>query len=180
MVLVDQGFVNWKSIEPHPAAGGSTSGEAAAAFLSSQPGQFRIYSPSYSLPQQIAAKYRLELADGIDPLHLSAYQDFMAAATGIPVSGYTVTIPPFDSADPDLDNLGYSPDPNLLGLLNVRYVLAEYDLPVDGLWLRARFGETRLYENVEAKPRAWVQAGLSSPLPPAGDCHALDTQPDRP
>ncbi len=46
----------------------------------------------------------------------------------------------------------------MLGLLNVRYVAAEFDLPVEGLVLREQFGETRLYENWLALPRAWVQS----------------------
>jgi hypothetical protein len=130
--------------------------------LAAEPDRFRIYSPSYSLPQEIAARYHLELADGIDPLHLSLYQEFMTGATGIPASGYTVTLPPFASADPGRDNLDYSPNPQVLGLLNVRYLLATYDLPVEGLRLRARFGETRLYENLDANPRAWIQPDLSA------------------
>jgi hypothetical protein len=44
-----------------------------------------------------------------------------------------------------------------LGLLNVRYVAAEFDLPVQGLELEQSFGSTRLYRNLEASPRAWVQ-----------------------
>ncbi len=39
---------------------------------------FRVYSPSYSLPQQTAAFWRLELADGIDPLQLISYSQYHA------------------------------------------------------------------------------------------------------
>jgi hypothetical protein len=45
----------------------------------------------------------------------------------------------------------------LLGLFNVRFVASEFDLPMEGLTLLSRFGETRLYENQMALPRAWVQ-----------------------
>ena len=58
---------------------------------------FRIYSPSYSIPQQAAALNELELADGIDPLQLMSYVGFMEETTGIPVNSYSVTMPPFSS-----------------------------------------------------------------------------------
>jgi hypothetical protein len=50
------------------------------------------------------------------------------------------------------------PDPTRLGLLNVRFVLSEFDLAVSGLEFRDQIGETRVYENVHAVGPAWVQA----------------------
>lgn len=139
--------------------------QAVAEYLVVQPGQYRIYSPSYSLPQQTAARYHLELADGVDPLQLEAYAAFMQPASGIPRAGYSVTLPPFrpsqgaagTEANPARANAAYRPDPALLGLLNVGYVAADFDLFVDGLALEARFGETRLYRNRLVLPRAWIQ-----------------------
>jgi hypothetical protein len=122
-----------------------------------------VYSPSYSLPQQTAANYGLELADGVDPLQLWAYTRFMEQAGGIPMPGYSVTLPPFAKGEPKTDNAAYRPDPALLGLLNVRYVVAEYDLPVQGLELRARFADTRVYENLLGLPRAWIQPFDAAP-----------------
>jgi hypothetical protein len=118
---------------------------------------FRVYSPSYSLPQQVAGLYRLELADGVDPLQLADYADYMRRASGVPSNGYSVTLPPYASGEPASDNRGFLPDARRLGLLNVKYVVAEYSLPGSQLRLLARFGETRIYENSFALPRAWVQ-----------------------
>ncbi len=124
---------------------------------------FRVYSPSYSIPQQTAAYWRLELADGISPLQLSAYSQMMRAATGVPVDGYSVTLPPFESGQPAIDNASYQPDARLLGLLNVRYVVAEYPLAVQGLSLIGQQGTSYLYRNEEELPRAWVQETTSEP-----------------
>lgn len=143
-------------------------GKAAAEYLAAQPGLFRIYSPSYSLPQQTAVMFGLQLADGVDPLQLASYVAFMQAATGVPSTGYSVTLPPFASGDPATANAAYRPDAALLGRLNVSYVAAEFDLPVEGLQLEAQFGATRLYRNLRAAPRAWLQpldAGVSQELP---------------
>ena len=128
-----------------------------AQFLADQEGVFRVYSPSYSLPQQTTVTYGLELADGVEPLQMVKYVEFMDAATGVPRPTYGVTIPYFENGEPRSDNAAYFPDPFLLGLVNVRFIAAEFDLVVDGLEQREQFGQTRIYENLLARPRAWVQ-----------------------
>jgi hypothetical protein len=156
-MLIDLGAVNFLSMQPRAPGSVFQEGEEAAVYLSKLPGLFRVYSPSYSIPQQTAALYNLQLADGIDPLQISAYINFMEKATGVPTEGYSVTLPPFASGNPQKDNEFFVPDARRLGLLNVRYIAADYDLDSDGLNLIARFGQTRIYENEFALPRAWVQ-----------------------
>jgi hypothetical protein len=132
-------------------------GAAAARYLSSQPGLFRVYSPSLSLPQHTAMAYGIELADGIDPLQLAAYIRFMGPATGIERAGYEI-VPLAGLPDDGGNTPRYLPDAALLGRLNVAYLAVQYDLPaLEGLEQVVRFGETRIYRNQEAKPRAWVQ-----------------------
>jgi hypothetical protein len=142
-----------------PRAAEDIFGEAnlAAAYLKVQPGQFRVYSPSYSIPQHTAVFYGLELADGVDPLQLRSYVDFMERATGVPAKGYSVTIPPFSTGDPRIDNQNYLPDPRLLGWLNVRFVVSGFELDHQALTLRARIGDLWIYENTRAFPRAWLE-----------------------
>jgi hypothetical protein len=138
-----------------------------------------VYSPSYSLPQQTAIHSGLELADGVDPLQLSAYADFMETASGVPQSGYSVTLPPFQGGEPATANSAYTPRPDLLGLLNVRFVAAQFDLAHPRLVFTRRFGETRLYENLDYLPRAWIQPET---LPVGEGVHAVDPvdwSPDR-
>lgn len=136
---------------------------AAAQALANEATSSRIYSPSYSIPQEAAALNRLELADGVDPLQLEAYAAFMESATRIPRQGYSVTLPPFSSdgsespADPARANVGYRPDPELLGLLNVGYIAAAYALDAPGLELISHVGDVHLYRNLRARGPAWVQ-----------------------
>ena len=59
-----------------------TDGAVAADYLSSQPGLFRTYSPSYSLPSHVAARADLGTADGVEGVHLAVYDRFMALAGG--------------------------------------------------------------------------------------------------
>jgi len=162
LVVLDLGLVDHSMFTFRATSVVETEGDRAAHYLAIHPGMYRIYSPSYSMPQQTAVLSGLELADGVDPLQLQSYVSYMQSATGVPWSGYSVTLPPFANGDPQQDNAAYRPDPRLLGLLNVRYVLSDYDLPVEGLVLRERFGSTRIYENLDFRPRAWVQSATDT------------------
>ncbi len=118
---------------------------------------YRIYSPSYSISQNLAAEHSLELADGVDPLQIKSYSEFMVYATGIPASGYAVTIPPFPSGNPSVDNQWKKPDAKLLGLLNVKYVISEFEIFAEGLILQKTISEQKIYLNELYMPRAWIE-----------------------
>lgn len=123
-----------------------------ADWLNSQPGQWRVYSPSYSLQQLDAARYGLEQADGVNPIQLANTVAFMREATGVRVDGYSETLPPFKSDDDQpVDvatvNADAVPNADLLGKLNARFVLSEFDLKGEGFKRLTQIGSTRIYEN---------------------------------
>ena len=156
--LVDWGVVNGRSLSPHAAAVIFSEQAEVISYLVEQCEPFRVYSPSYGVPQHAAAREGLELANGVDPLQVASYSAFMRQASGVPQDGYSVTIPPF-KGDVATANAAYIPDAEMLGLLNVRYVVAEFDLVTDGLALVNQFGETRVYENAFDRGRAWLEEG---------------------
>jgi hypothetical protein len=158
IILLDLGFVNQSLFVYRPKDDVLMDGKNIAQYLADQGGLFRVYSPSYSLPQHTAAEYRLELVDGVDPLQLTSYADFLVDASGVPLDGYSVTLPPFASGEPATDNQDYLPDSKLLGWLNARYLVSAFDLTSTSLELKELFGEVRVYENLYALPRSWVQA----------------------
>jgi hypothetical protein len=127
-------------------------GAEPAAFLAQEPGQFRVYSPSYSLPQHTAEQDGLALADGVDPFQLAGYADLLAEAGGYDPAGYGVTLPP------RLDDGGARPNAALLGLLNVGYVAADRPIEAEGLRLQGQWGGIYLYQNELVLPRAFVVA----------------------
>ncbi|MCK4452248.1 MAG: hypothetical protein KAX26_16880, partial [Anaerolineae bacterium] len=134
-------------------------GRAAAEWLAVQPGRFRVYSPSYSIPQHVAELYGLELADGVDPLQLASYADYLTRAAGLEPQGYSVTLPPFpEGADVRTALKDTVPDTEMLGLLGVRYVAAAFPVADNGLQLVDRFDGVYLYQNQGAQPV--VNAGL--------------------
>ncbi|GAB4536874.1 MAG: YfhO family protein [Anaerolineae bacterium] len=141
-------------------------GAAAANYLASQSGLFRTYSPSYSLPSHVAARAGLQTADGVEGVHLAAYDRFMALAGGYDDPGFSVTLPPFPPGRPlDEAHRETRPDLRLLGLLNVEYLVAAYPMDWPGLSLVAEVDGTYIYRNEHVLPRAWL---LDSSVP-AGD-----------
>jgi len=179
LVIIDLGGVDRSSFTTRSPSQVLLVGATAARYLAQQPGKFRVYSPSYSLPQQTAALFGLELADGVDPLQLASYAKFMDRVSGVPRERYTVTIPPFSTGDPITDNANYQPNPDLLGWLNVAYVAAAYDLHVDGLRLIEQFDDTRIYANERTRPRAWVQPEVKISEGDFKPVEVYDWEPDR-
>lgn len=156
LLLFDLAIINLSLVRFLPAQEVLAEDSDVAAFLAAQPGQFRVFSPSYSLTQQTAARFHLQLADGVDPLQLASYADFMRAASGILEGGYSVTLPPF-AGDPATANMAYVPDPEKLGLLNVEYVVSEFPLEAVGLDEIQQLSGSFVYRNEFVRPRAWVE-----------------------
>ena len=177
--LIDLGVVNRLAFEPRSASDVLGEASRAVSYLGAQEGIFRVYSPSYSVPQQVAALKGLSLADGIDPLQLDLYAKFMEQASGVPEAGYSVTLPPFANGNPKSDNQEYKPDSKLLGLLNVRFLAADFEIYQPDLQLRSQSGDTRIYENTDSLPRAWVQTDTTDPGTGAKPAVILPSSPNR-
>jgi hypothetical protein len=179
LLIVDLNVVNRQVVRPVQVPPAQTGQEALLAQLNTDHSLFRVYSPSYSIPQDQAARGGLQLADGIDPLQLAGYWQAMQIASGVPSGGYSVTMPSFASAAPETDNAAYLPNPARLGLFNVKYVVSAFDLPVDGLTEIGRYGETRLYLNRLSRSRAWVQTGGPAVEMPSQDVEGISWSPEQ-
>ncbi len=132
-------------------------GAMAARYLSQQARTFRVYSPSYSIPQQTSINHNLEFASGVDPIQLKSYVEFMCGATGVECLNYSVTLPPFNSGNPDMDNRLAVPDVEKLGILNIEYIASEFEINCSSLQLLQIINGTYVYKNPNSLPRAWVQ-----------------------
>jgi hypothetical protein len=83
--------------------------------------------------------------------------EIIKLATGCTLSGYATGIPPCLTSEIGVGaSLSASPNPRLLGLLNVRYVLSSHPLNEPDLILIADFGAQKIYQNRRALPRAFV------------------------
>jgi hypothetical protein len=153
LVVVDLLVVNATLVEARSPEVVFADGRAAAEWLAAQPGRFRVYSPSYSIPQQVAEKYALELVDGVDPLQLRVYAEYVTRAAGLKPGGYSVTLSPFPGEGDEHTALaGVVPDAEMMGQLGVRYVAAAFPV-VDRAWQPVGlFEEVFIYENERARP----------------------------
>ncbi|HSD83776.1 MAG TPA: hypothetical protein VLG46_07960, partial [Anaerolineae bacterium] len=160
LLIVDLLPLDWALYRPIGLAEAFTDGQGPATWLAEQPGSFRTYSPSYSIPQQVGQQHQLQLADGVAPLQLLRYVLFMQRATGIGPWGYSVTLPPFPGIKRDEDIRSalkdIQPNAALLGLLNVKYVDVAFPIVQPDLIQRAQSEGTYLYENRRVLPRAFL------------------------
>jgi hypothetical protein len=126
-------------------------------FLAGQPGAWRVYSTSAQLPYAAAAAAGIESAEGLLAFQIGHYVELANLAAGCQVETYGTGVPPcLTSEGGEAARLPARPDPALLGLLNVRYVLSDGDLPASDfnpVFFAA--GQT-LYENRRGLPRAFV------------------------
>jgi hypothetical protein len=159
LLLLDLGGVSYGQIQFRTAVDVRSEGSEIALWLQNQAGIFRIYTPSYSISQSTAAAYQIQQANGIDPLQVRAYVDYMRKATGIGLEGYQVTVPAFMGEDIYHANQTAVVDLQRLSMLNVRFLVANFPMDEPGLLLRYTAGETRIYENSSVYPRAWMQNG---------------------
>ncbi len=127
-------------------------------WLESQPGLFRVYSPDGSIP----LPSQLQQANGVNPMHLAVYANYLGKAANIEIPGYSVSVPNIyiDQNTPvDTVDAASHPDTTALGLLNVKYLVSKLPLQAEGLNLVQTFGDTKVYENLDVRPRAWLEGG---------------------
>jgi hypothetical protein len=119
-------------------------------FLQQDGGVFRVMAADQRLlPPNFSLVYGLQSVDGYDPLYLRRYGELIAAEERDepniqPPFGFNRIITPenFDS--------------RVIDLLNVKYVLSLTDQTSPKLSLVFREGETRVYRNLNAFPRAFM------------------------
>ncbi|MGB2897593.1 MAG: YfhO family protein [Anaerolineales bacterium] len=158
IVVVDLLWVNIGLIEPKPVKAILSDRSGVASSLQSNHGASRVFSPSYSVPQPQAVLHGVELADGVNPLQLSVYRQYMETAVGLDAGAYDVTLPSFPEGDPSTP-WGFQADIEALGRLNVEWIAADYPLEDDSL---TSFGITDgvyLYRLEGSRTRSWIERG---------------------
>jgi hypothetical protein len=134
---------------------------ALAEYLD-QAGTTRVYSPSYSLPQQAAVYWDIPQFDGVDPFQMETYVRAAEEATGVWANGYSVTVPAYQPAETGGDdqrsesevlataNRDAAINPRLLGQWLVSHVVSAFEINAEGLMLEARIGDVYVYRNAFA------------------------------
>jgi hypothetical protein len=110
----------------------------------------RIYSPSYSLPQQVAEAYNLRLFGGVDPFQIESVVAAIAQAGGIEQVGYSVVVPPLNGIvgdNPATANRDAIPDTELLAEWEVSHVIAAYPIEHPRLEIVNELDDVYIYRN---------------------------------
>lgn len=111
----------------------------------------RIYSPTYSLPQQVAEYDYLHLFGGVDPFQIAAVSAEIERGAGFSSQQpYSVVQPPLvgmNGEDTRTANRDLMPDPQQLARWNVSHVVSGYTLMNPDLELVDRVGEIWIYAN---------------------------------
>lgn len=110
---------------------------------------YRVYSPTYSLEQDAAARNGLRLFGGVDPFQIAAVSEAIQAGGGITDSGYSVVQPPLETVDPAEANRDAPIDTAVLGEWGVTHVVSAYSVENPMLELIATIGDppTYIYAN---------------------------------
>ena len=130
-------------------------------FLTSQPARSRVYSTHGLISLAQAVTNGLETVDGNDPFQFDHYVRWANAASGCDLEAYAVAVPTCISNEVDPHAyLRAQPEQELLGIGNVRYVVADHSL---NWWpsLIWQAGAVRVYENPAVLPRAFVVPGIA-------------------
>jgi hypothetical protein len=114
--------------------------------LSKLPINFRVYTPSYSIPQEQGAFWNINQINGVDPMQLKDYVEYFVEVSGIPSEKYSVTLPPFKNGNPVLDNYGICPEKNSLLDLNTKYVISSFEMSKCNLGEELKINNQYLYD----------------------------------
>ncbi len=186
LLIVDLAWFASKAIEsrPWPDFGVKSDlvtvihGSASGSGFDPVANPYRVYSPSYAIPQDIAARSGLGLVDGVNPLQLASTWRFMSTAAGFESAGYSVTLPPFPAGDPQVPRDAVL-DGERLGLLNVVYVASSYPLEISGAHQAIPAEAGHIYSLTATRPRAWVEEPRRGDPSAWRPVQALDWTPNR-
>ncbi len=176
-ILIDLVGVNWQSIQYRPTDVVFQEGSPVIEELQKDTGLYRVYSPSYAIPQLSAARADIEMVSAINPLQLADYSSWMLAASGASSLGYSVAVPPLSDTDLFNSNRSNQIDAEKLGLLNVKYVISNYAIANSELIEKWSDNSAWVYENRQVMPRAWVETVSANGQKITAPANMLQLQP---
>lgn len=138
----------------------------------------RIYSPSYSVPQQVAVAHGLYLFGGVDPFQLIGVNRAIAEGGGISSQAYSVVQPPIIGVEKDTASEiipAVALDTKILAEWDVSHLVSAYPLENPRLQPVSQINETYIYANRDYSPDdllAWPEGW--SGLPDADEIARLN------
>jgi len=122
----------------------------------------RVYCLNNCLFTPEVMKKGYQLASGGEVVMLKNYYDYVRAAGGYKFDGYSLSVPPYQIfGEESIYFEKQSPNPELLGKLNIKYVVAPYELINPGLKQIGLEGRYFVYENLAVLPRSYLENSLT-------------------
>ncbi len=112
----------------------------------------RIYSPAYSLQQQVAEEYDLQLFGGVDPFQLTGIVDAIEQGSGVPITVYSPVVPPLNVVDENnlnLANRDATINTQTLAQWDVSHIVAPYTIDHERLQLLDTVNSVLIYRNLD-------------------------------
>ncbi|MCB9455199.1 MAG: hypothetical protein H6671_04340 [Anaerolineaceae bacterium] len=150
--------------------------QAPLAERLSADGAARVYSPTYSLEQQVGAAYGLRLFGGIDPFQLTGIAQAIAQGSGVPGDAYSVILPPLNNVTGnDLSNANRDAvlDTQVLAEWDVSHIVAAYPMAGDRLEYVDTVGGVYIYRNRDYTPAPAAEGIWPSGWPGLPDDKAI-------
>lgn len=142
--------VNW--LEWRPQTAWLPQEQVQLAERLNELGAYRVYSPTYSLQQQVAEDYHLRIFGGVDPFQLSGIAAAVEQGSGISAQGYSVVLPPLTGVQGDdlaTANRDAVPNTTILGQWGVTHVVSAYPLNLPMLEKVDQIGDAIIYANTD-------------------------------
>jgi hypothetical protein len=134
----------------------------AERLLAEQPE--RIYSPTYSVEQQVAEAYDLRLFGGVDPFQLAGIVRAIEQGSGVENQGYSVVLPPLTGIESDEEisqaNRTARPNTQVLAEWDVSHVVSSHPIEHERLELLDTVNGVYLYANQD-----FTTASMSDTIP---------------
>jgi hypothetical protein len=125
----------------------------------------RIYSPTYSLEQQVAEEYGLRLFGGVDPFQLRGVVNAIEQGSGVAVgNNYSVVQPPLLGGEGDdfsQANRDAAINTHVLAEWDVSHVVAAYSITNDRLEFIDIVNGVSLYANLDYVPDMKAESDIS-------------------
>ncbi len=158
LITLDLGVVGYSQLRWVESNQVDRDGMRIANIVAELEPETRVYSPSYQISQLAAERSNLQMISGIDPMQLIGFIGYMEGASNIPLTEYSVTIPPLTSEPISESNQGIIPNAEKMGWMNVGLIVTGEEFEKSEDWELVReFDNQFIYRNQLTLPRAWVQ-----------------------
>lgn len=112
----------------------------------------RVYSPDYAIGQSAGVEKGIAFAEGVHPLQIWKYVNYLSKASGVDSSQYSVVQPPLRTGNPHLDNITAQPNAKMLARLNVSHIISRNPISDNNLKIAYQDSDIWVYENLVFSP----------------------------